>query len=163
MLIALVLMALLAVIGSSTLTIAGIDHRIAVQNRKHMMVLNTSSGGNEHARDQLRWSYPASEGYDSADTGNMFVQASESTEADGFEGPNYTHNLGVYWVRAIYHRCGSPPPGYSAEIGSGFRSDYWEMSSTARMQDASFQNINETMASTSTMVRRVMQGACKMR
>ena len=76
----------------------------------------------------------------------------------------YAHNLGVYWVSATYHRCGNPPPGYSTEVGrDGFRSDYWEMKSTARMQDTTFTNLNETQAVTSAMIRKVVQGTCKVR
>lgn len=162
MLVALVLLALLAVLGSSSLTIAGVDHRIAVQNRKHMMVLNTAVAGTEHARDEMRWNQPVSEGLDSGDTADDYITPS-SAEGD-FEGLAYAHNLGVYWVTATYHRCGNPPPGYSTEIGnSSFRSDYWEMESTARMQDTTYSNINETQATTSAMIRKVVQGSCKVR
>lgn len=163
MLVALVLLALLAVIGSSSLTIAGVDQRIAVQNRKHMMVLNTAIAGTEHARDQLRWRQPVNEGFDSGDTSNDYITASVA-EAE-YGGLKYAHNLGVYWVSATFHRCGKPPPGYSAEAGrGGFRSDYWEMTSTARMQeDSTYQNLNETQAVTSAMFRKVIQGTCKVR
>jgi hypothetical protein len=162
MLVALVLLALLAVLGSSSLTIAGVDQRIALQNRKHMMVLNTAIAGTEHARDEMRWVQPVSEGIDSGDTADDYITPSQA-ETD-FEGLSYAHNLGVYWVTATYHRCGNPPPGYSTEIGQdGFRSDYWEMESTARMQDTSYANINETQATTSAMIRKVVQGSCKVR
>jgi hypothetical protein len=163
MLVALVLLALLAVIGSSSLTIAGVDQRIAVQNRKHMMVLNTAIAGTEHARDQLRWRQPINEGIDSGDTSNDYITA--SVAEDAYDGLKYAHNLGVYWVSATFHRCGQPPPGYSAESGRiGFRSDYWEMTSTARMQeDTTYQNLNETQAVTSAMIRKVVQGTCKVR
>ena len=43
MLLAMLLIAILAVIGATTLSVAGVDQRIALHNRKHMMVLNTSS------------------------------------------------------------------------------------------------------------------------
>ncbi len=162
MLVAMVLLALLAVLGSSTLTIAGVDQRIALQNRKHMLVLNTSSAGNEHARDELRWTNPPSEGIDTGDTHDDFVNAT-AAEAD-FGGLSYTHNLGVYWVSATYIRCGNPPPGYSTEVGrAGFRSDYWLMESTARMQDSSYSNINETQAKTASVLRKVMDGSCRIR
>lgn len=162
MLVALVLLALLAVLGSSTLTIAGVDQRIALQNRKHMMVLNTAIAGTEHARDEMRWVQPVSEGLDSGDTADDYITPSEA-ETD-FEGLAYAHNLGVYWVTATYHRCGNPPPGYSTEVGNdSFRSDYWEMESSARMQDTSYANINETQATTSAMIRKVVQGSCKVR
>ena len=162
MLVALVLLALLAVLGSSSLTIAGVDHRIAVQNRKHMMVLNTAVAGTEHARDEMRWTQPVSEGLDSGGTADDYITPSVA-ETD-FEGLAYAHNLGVYWVTATYHRCGNPPPGYSTEVGNAsFRSDYWEMESTARMQDTTYSNINETQATTSAMIRKVVQGSCKVR
>jgi hypothetical protein len=163
MLVAMVLLALLAVLGSSTLTIAGVDQRISLQNRKHMLVLNTSSAGNEHARDELRWTNPVSEGIDTGDTHDDFINATVG-EAD-FRGLAYTHNLGVYWVSATYIRCGNPPPGYSTEVGrAGFRSDYWLMESTARMQDPlDNTNINETQAKTATVLRKVMDGSCRIR
>ena len=117
MLVALLLMAILAVIGSSTLQVAGLDHRIAIQNRKHMMVVNTAHAGTEHARLELQTSDPANEGIDTGpDTWGDFINASEA-EAQ-FAGLNYAHNLGVYWVKATYHRCGNPPPGYSTEVGT---------------------------------------------
>ena len=163
MLIALLLMALLAVLGATTLSIAGVDHRIAVHNRKHMLVLNTADAGTEHARWQLAHENPDNEGLDTRDTGPDFIQPSEA-EAE-FGGLSYQHNLGVYWVQAIYQRCGYPPPGYSTEIGrSAFRSDYWMMASTARMQDVTdYSNINESQASTASIIRKVLHGTCKIR
>ena len=164
MLVALLIMAILAVIGSTTLQVAGIDQRIALQNRKHMLVVNTSHAGTEHGRDELRWEDPPHENIDSgADTWGDFVSASVAESE--FEGLSYTHNLGVYWVEATYHRCGNPPPGYSTELGQDkFRSDYWEMKSTARMQqESTYANINETQAITSMMVRKVKFGSCRIR
>ena len=163
MIVALLLMALIAIIGSSTLQVAGIDQRVALQNRKHMMVLNTASAGTDHARDELQNENPPNEGIDTAtDTFDDFVSLSEA-EAD-FGGSSYAHNLGVYYVTATYHRCGNPPPGYSTEMGrNAFRSDYWEMESTARMTDTSYTNVNETEAVSSALIRKVMQGRCKIR
>jgi len=164
MIVALVLMALIAVIGSSTLQVAGIDQRIAVQNRKHMLVVNTAVAGTEHARFELQTENPPDEGFDdtSTDTHDDFVTTAEGD--NDFGGTGYAHNLGVYYVTATYHRCGNPPPGYSTEIGrSGFRADYWEMESTARMTDTTFSNVNETQAVSSTLVRKVIQGRCKVR
>ena len=40
MLLSMLLIAILAVIGATTLSIAGVDQRIALHNRKHMMVMN---------------------------------------------------------------------------------------------------------------------------
>lgn len=163
MLVALILMAILSVIGATTLSLAGTDQRISVHNRKHMLVLNTASAGTEHARYQLEYENPPNEGLDSApDTYPEFVTAEEA-EAD-FEGLAYSHNLGVYWVSAVYQRCGYPPPGYSTEIGRNqFRADYWLMESTARMQDESYTNINETQANTASLIRKVLRGTCKIR
>jgi hypothetical protein len=59
---------------------------------------------------------------------------------------------------------GNPPPGYSTEVGSNkWRSDYWTMASTARMQDSSYQNLNETTAESSSLVRKVKMGTCHIR
>lgn len=163
MLVALILMAILSVIGATTLSVAGTDQRIAIHNRKHMLVLNTASAGTEHARHELQTENPPNEGLDSAeDTYDEFV-TSEEAEAE-FGGLVYTHNLGVYWVSAVYQRCGYPPPGYSTEIGRAqFRADYWLMESTARMQDESYSNLNETQANTSSLIRKVLRGTCKIR
>lgn len=163
MLIALLLMALLSVIGATSLSIAGTDQRIAVHNRKHMMVMNTASAGTEHARYELQSKNPVNEGLDTApDTYDDWVTPEEA-EAD-FGGLAYTHNLGVYWVTAVYQRCGYPPPGYSTEIGRNqFRADYWKMDSTARMQDATYTNLNETQANTASLIRKVLRGTCKIR
>ena len=53
MLVAMVLLALLAVMGTSTMNIAGIDQRIAYRNRQHAVVVHTSHAGTEHARDLI--------------------------------------------------------------------------------------------------------------
>ena len=163
MLIALLLLALLSVIGATSLSIAGTDQRIAVHNRKHMMVMNTAAAGTEHARYELQSANPPNEGLDTGpDTYDDWVTPEEA-EAD-FGGLSYTHNLGVYWVSAVYQRCGYPPPGYSTEIGRNqFRADYWMMDSTARMQDATYTNINETQANTASLIRKVLRGTCKIR
>jgi hypothetical protein len=163
MLVAMLLVAVLAVIGATSLSIAGVDQRIATHNRKHMMVLNTASAGNEHGRWQLQHEDPPNEGYDTGtDTWGHFVQA---TEADAsFGGLSYAQNLGVYWVDATFQRCGNPPPGYSTEIGNtSFRSSYWMLTSTARMQDTTYTDVNESRAETGALLRKVMQGTCKIR
>ena len=166
MLVAMVLLALLAVLGTSTLNIAGIDQRIAARNRQHVLVVHTATAGNEDGRDNIRYNLPASEGYDMY--GNQIDSASryinETDAESSFGGLNYTHNLGVYEVHAIYLRCGNPPPGYSTEQGrNAFRSDYWEMSSRATMKNTSFDSTNASTATTSTMIRMVMRGGCKVR
>lgn len=167
MLVALLLMAILAVIGASTLQVAGIDQRIAHQNRKHMMSVNTSHAGTVHARQKLMYNDPPSEGLDSgSDTFGDFVGATNAET--NFAGLSYSHNLGVYWVTATFHRCGNPPPGYSTEKGTAkFRADYWEMSSTARIQSsatsADSAAVNETQARSTSLLRKVKFGTCKVR
>jgi type II secretory pathway pseudopilin PulG len=171
LLVALLVMALLAVLGATTLQVAGIDQRIAVQNRKHMLVLNSASAGTEHARRRLMDQDPFDEGLDTAaDTAGDFVEVTDA-ESD-FGGLDYgksstagsATNLGVYWVKATFVRCGNPPPGYSTELGtSKFRSDYWNMESTARMMDSAYSNINETQATASALLRKVKFGTCKIR
>jgi hypothetical protein len=167
MLVAMVLLALLAVLGTSTLNIAGIDQRIAARNRQHVLVVHTASAGNEDGRDDIRYSLPSTEGYGingQEDSAFFITQVSGETS---FGGLNYTHNLGVYRVHANYLRCGNPPPGYSTEQGrNAFRSDYWEMRSEARMANPNtqpYENTNASTATTSTMIRMVMRGGCKVR
>lgn len=163
MLVALILLAILSVIGATSLSVAGVDQRIALHNRKHMLVVNTADAGTQHARWQLEHEDPPNEGLDTGpDTFGDFVRATEAESMYG--GLAYTHNLGVYWVEATYMRCGNPPPGYSTEMGRNqFRSDYWEMSSTARMMDTSYSNINETQATTAGIYRKVILGTCIVR
>ena len=166
MMIALVLIAILAVVGATTLSLAGVDNRIAVYNRLHMVVMNAAHAGTEHARNSLESENPPSENLDSAgDTWGEFVQATEA-EAN-FEGIAFSssaQNLGVYWVEAVYQKCSQPPPGYSTELGNqGFRSDFWNMESTARLQDTTYSNVNEAQARAVATLRKVVWGACKIR
>ena len=166
MVIALMVLGLLTIMGSNSLTIAGIDYQIAARNRKHMMVLNTANAGNVDARAKMMTDLPESEGFTADGLTDTSVDnyITQTDAESAFEGLSYTHNLGVYWVEAVYHRCGNPPPGYSTELGrNGFRADYWEMESTGRMSDTSYTNSNATEAITSTMVRMVMKGSCKIR
>ena len=94
MLVALVLIALITIIGATSLSVAGVDQRVATHNRRHMMVLNTADAGTNHARYMLQTENPANEGWDTADTGNMFVPKSQAeTEFDGITFPM---SLGVY-------------------------------------------------------------------
>ena len=170
MLVARILLALLAVLGTSTMNIAGIDQRIAYRNRQHAVVVHTSHAGTEHARDLMRESVlPASEGFNQYGTEDTAIFITKATGETDFGGVAYhtasgVHNLGVYVVDAVYLRCGNPPPGYSTEQGrNGFRSDYWEMESIATMTDTSYTNTNASKATISTMVRMVMRGGCKVR
>ncbi len=166
MMIALVLIAILAVVGATTLSLAGVDNRIAVYNRLHMVVMNAAHAGTEHARNTLESENPPNENLDSAgDTWGEFVKATEA-EAN-FEGIAFAgsaQNLGVYWVEAVYQKCSQPPPGYSTELGNqGFRSDFWNMESTARLQDSTYANVNQAQARAVATLRKVVWGACKIR
>ncbi len=163
MLIALILIALLTVLGTTTLSLAGVDHRIAIYNRHHMVIFNASHAGTVHARNVLESENPPNENLDSAgDTWPEFVQ---KTEGDNFFGGiSFSQNLGVYWVEAIYQKCANPPPGYSTEQGrQHFRSDFWNMESSARMQDTSYVSLNETQAKSIATIRKVVHGSCKIR
>jgi hypothetical protein len=170
MLVAMILLALLAVIGTSTMNIAGIDQRIAYRNRQHAVVVHTSHAGTEQARDLMRDKVlPSSEGFNQygiEDTGLFITKASGESDFGGvaYHTASGVHNLGVYTVDAVYLRCGNPPPGYSTEQGrNGFRSDYWEMESIATMTDSSYISTNASKATITTMIRMVMRGGCKVR
>ena len=163
MLIALILIALLTVLGTTTLSLAGVDHRIAIYNRHHMVIFNASHAGTVHARNLLESKNPPNENLDSA--GDTWPEFVAKVDADAsFGGIAFTQNLGVYWVEAIYQKCGDPPPGYSTEQGrQHFRSDFWNLESTARMQNSSYVDLNETQAMTIATVRKVVHGSCKIR
>ena len=170
MLVAMVLLALLAVLGTSTMNIAGIDQRIAYRNRQHAVVVHTSHAGTEQARNLMRDKVlPSSEGFNQYGIEDTAMYITKGSAESSFGGVAYhtasgVHNLGVYTVDAVYLRCGNPPPGYSTEQGrNGFRSDYWEMESIATMTDSSYTNTNASKATISTMVRMVMRGGCKVR
>lgn len=165
MLVALILMAILGVIGATSLSVAGVDHRLANHNRKHMVVFNASTAGTEHARNKLETENPKSENLDSGvDSFGQFVNMSAAET--NFGGTYFDQNLGVYWVQAVYERCANPPPGYSTEQGrNAFRSDFWSMESTARMavDPTGPSYLNETQATSIATIRKVVFGACKVR
>ncbi|MCB9746422.1 MAG: hypothetical protein H6741_07825 [Alphaproteobacteria bacterium] len=165
MVITLVVIAIIAVVGATTLSVAGVDHRIAAHNRKHMMIFNTSTAGVEHARSDLEAENPPAENLDSTgDSWGSFVTYSEA-ETD-FGGSSFAQNMGVYFVEAVYERCGNPPPGYSTEQGrQAFRSDYWSMESNALMTEdlSTYTPMNNTRATTVATIRKVVYGACKVR
>ncbi len=166
MLVALILMALIGVMGATSLSVAGVDQRIAHHNRKHMLLVNTSHAGTEHGRNKLEDEDPPSENIDSAgDTWPSWVEATDGESL--FAGIAYSsshQNLGVYTVEAIYIKCSNPPPGYSTELGrTHYRSDYWLMDATAQHQDTSYSDISETTARTVSTLRKVVQGSCKVR
>ncbi|MCP4809282.1 MAG: hypothetical protein GY913_12235 [Proteobacteria bacterium] len=167
LLVALILMGLIGIIGASSLSLAGIDHRIAHHNQKYMMLVNTSHAGGQHARLQLATvddaDLPQGENWDSIDTGNWVTMASAESE---FGGTAFDQNMGVYWVDPVFEKCGNPPPGYSTEQGNtGFRSDYWEMWSSARQFEdmAMTDETNETVITSTQSLRKIMSGACKFR
>lgn len=165
MLVALIVLAIISVIGATSLSVAGVDQRIAIHNRKHMMVFNTSVAGTEHARNKLETVNPQSENLDS--TGDSWAEfVTEATGDAMFGGTSYDQNLGVYWVEAVYERCANPPPGYSTEQGrAAFRSDFWTMESTSLMTEdtSTWVPMNDTRAQSVATIRKVVYGACKIR
>ena len=162
MLVALVLIALLTIIGATTLSVAGVDERVATHNRRHMIMLNTADAGGQQARFQLQSENPADEGWDTADTGNLFIPQSEGESV--FEGIDFPLTQGVYEVDAVYQKCSNPPPGYSTELGRAqFRSDFWDMRSTSEFADATYTTVNPTRAVVVSTLRKVVRGPCKIR
>ena len=167
LLVALILMGLIGIIGASSLSLAGIDHRIAHHNQKYMMLVNTSHSGGNHARLKLANSsdsaMPEGENWDSIDSGNWVTMSEAETE---FGGTAFEQNMGVYWVDPVFEKCGNPPPGYSTEVGvAGFRSDYWEMWSEARQFEdmAMTTESNETIVTSTMTLRKLETGECKIR
>ncbi len=162
MLVALILMAVLTVIGATSLNVAGVDQRIAIHTRRHMTVMNAADAGGTHSRYQLMHEQPLNEGWDTGDAATRFVP---STDANTwFEGVGVAANQGTYDVDATYDKCSLPPVGYSTESGTGFRSDYWDMASHSWFEDSS--TAAQTTAHESTVVvtlRKVMHGPCKIR
>ena len=162
MLVTVLLIALLTIIGATTLSVAGVDQRVAIQNRRHMLVVNAADAGTQHARWELRTENPVDEGYDTADTGAPFVAEVEAEEQ--FAGVAFPMNQGLYEVEARYSKCSNPPPGYSTEQGrAAFRSDFWDMQSTATIKDAAFDDLNPMKATVVATLRKVVRGACKIR
>ncbi len=166
MLVALLLMALIGVMGATSLSLAGVDQRISHHNRKHMVLVNTSHAGTEHGRNDLENENPPSENLDSAgDTWPAFVVATDGeSHFGGIAYSSSNQNLGVYTVEAIYIKCSNPPPGYSTELGrTHFRSDYWMMDAAAKLQDSTYADVTETSARSIATLRKVVQGSCKIR
>jgi type II secretory pathway component PulK len=161
MLVALVLIALITIIGATSLSVAGTDQRVATHNLRHMMVMNAADAGTEHARFALSTDNPANEGWDTASS-TPFV---DKPDADTmYEGVAFPMSQGVYSVNAVYQKCSNPPPGYSTELGrSAFRSDFWDMHSTAVFDDATWTEMNPTRAEVVATLRKVVHGPCKIR
>lgn len=163
MLIALILLALLAIIGATSLDIAGIDARVANHSRRHMILMNAADAGGEHARAQLMREDPPNEGWDTGDA-TRFVEATEAN--DNFQGNTFPMNLGTYDADAAYAKCSNPPPGYSTEVrADGFHADYWEMTTNSWFEDGTGGGTRMNAADASVMVtlRKVKQGTCKIR
>jgi hypothetical protein len=177
MLVALILMAILSVIGATSLSVAGVDQRIAYHNRKHTIMVNTAIAGTDHGRNRLEFTNPNGENLDSAAASDTSTTAGADSTAylvtrdlaeTTFEGITFSadnsQNLGVYWVEAIFIKCGVPPPGYSTEEGSRtFRSDYWNLSSTSAMLKSDWSSQNRSEGRAVSSVRKVTQGSCKIR
>jgi len=177
MLVAIILMAILTVIGATSLSVAGVDQRIAYHNRKHTIMVHTAMAGTDHGRNRMEYINPNGENLDSAsaadtssDPGadsNAYIVTRTLAETN-FEGIDFSvdssQNLGVYWVEAIFIKCGVPPPGYSTEEGSRtFRSDYWNLSSTSAMLKSDFSDQNSSEGRAVSSVRKVVKGSCKIR
>lgn len=159
MLVALVLIALITIIGATSLSVAGVDQRVATHNRRHLMVLNTADAGTEHARFLLQSEDPVSEGWDTADTGNMFVPKSEAET--NFGGINFPMTQGVYEVDAVFQKCAPPPPGYSVDTAKvSYRSDFWDMYSRATFDDTTYAQTNPTQSTVVLTLRKVVRGTC---
>lgn len=173
MLVALVLIAVLTVIGATSLSVAGVDQRIALTNQRHMVVMNAADAGTAHARYQLEHEQPADEGWDTADTGGFFVPSSTGSGDDAeamFVGTEFVMNQGTYRVDAVFSKCSGPPPGYSTEQGrQSFRSDYWDMKSEGWFRppsssaDYGQKAANPIQATVVSTIRKVVQGPCKIR
>lgn len=162
MLIALILLAVIAIIGATSLSVAGVDERVATHNRRHMIMMNTADAGTQHARYQLQTEDPVDEGWDTADTGSMFVGRTDAETQ--FSGISFPMAQGVYAVDAIYQKCSNPPPGYSTEAGrTQYRSDFWDMRSRSEYVDASYTETNPTQATVVATLRHVVRGSCKIR
>lgn len=175
MLVALVMIAVLTVIGATSLSVAGVDQRIAIHNQRHMVVMNAADAGTQHARYQLENEMPANEGWDSTDTGGYFIPSVDPNgsvdDAEAmFQGTDFAMNQGTYRVDAVFAKCSGPPAGYSTEAGrQTFRSDYWDMKSAGWFRppstsaNATDQEANPIGATVVTTVRKVVQGPCKIR
>ena len=162
MLIAMILLAVIAIIGATSLSVAGVDERVATHNRRHMIMVNTADAGTQHARFTLMSENPPDEGWDTADTGNLFVTAT-AAETD-FQGIGFPMSQGVYRVDAVYQKCSNPPPGYSTEAGrTQYRSDFWDMQSRSEYVDATYAETNPTQATVVATLRKVVRGSCKIR
>ncbi len=165
MLVALILIAIITIIGATSLSIAGVDQRVAAYTRRHVAVADAADAGTQHARYDLMFETPEDEGWDIEDTAAVaWVEEAESE--DWFEGETMDLPLGTYDVDATFAKCAAPPPGYSTEEGNdSFRSDYWEMSAHGWFEDSSGSDaqLNASEARATAVVRKVMRGSCQER
>ncbi len=160
MLVALILIALVTIIGATSLSIAGVDQRVAAYTRRHVAVTDAADAGTHHARYNLFFDVPENEGWD---TGAPITWVEEGESESWFEGESLDLPLGTYDVGASFTKCASPPPGYSTEEGNVFfRSDYWEMKSHAWFEDnsGSDSQLNASEARATAVVRKVMRSSC---
>lgn len=163
MLVALILIAIITIVGATSLSIAGVDQRIASYTRRHAAVMDAADAGSQHARMQLMYEQPDNEGWDT-ETQQIFVDETESE--DWFAGEELEVPLGTYEVTASFAKCSLPPAGYSTEQGKTyFRSDFWEMESHAWFENANSgdQALNPSESRVVSLLRKVKRGSCKIR
>ena len=163
MLVALILIAIITIIGATSLSIAGVDQRVANYTRRHAAITDAADAGGENAREELMFNLPENEGWDTASP-QVFVE--ETDAQTWFEGDVTAMPLGQYDVTASFAKCGEPPKGYSTEQGNqSFRSDYWEMASHSWFESSTSggSQVNPSEARVNTMLRKVMHGSCKIR
>lgn len=163
MLVALILIAIITIIGATSLSIAGVDQRVAAYTRRHVAVNDAADAGTQHARYNLMFDTPDNEGWD---TGAPITWVEEAESETWFEGEAMEVPLGTYDVTASFAKCGSPPRGYSTEEGAdSFRSDYWEMNSHSWFEDNSGSDgqLNSSEARAMATLRKVMRGSCQER
>jgi hypothetical protein len=163
MLVALILIAIITIIGATSLSIAGVDERVAAYTRRHVAVMDAADAGSEHARMALMFEQPGDEGWD---TGAPQVFVEESDSVTWFEGEDLEMPLGTYDVTASFAKCSVPPAGYSTEVGKvAFRSDYWDMESHSWFEQSSMgdDQINPSEARVVSLLRKVRRGSCKIR
>lgn len=163
MLVALILIAIITIVGATSLSVAGVDQRIAAYTRRHAAVMHAADAGTQHARMMLMYEQPGNEGWD-AENPQVFVE--EGDAETWFEGESMEMPLGTYDVTASFAKCSVPPAGYSTEQGKVyFRSDYWEMESHAWFESTASADepLNPSESRVTALLRKVKRGSCKIR
>ena len=136
MLVAMVLLALLAVLGTSTLNIAGIDQRIAYEivNMLLLCILRTQVLKMLMTVCETVY-YPHRKASMNMELKILLCSLQRHLQSEfvlTYHTASGVHNLGVYQVDEHIIDVESTP-GYSTEQGrNGFRSDYWEMNPSQR-------------------------------